>query len=48
MSKFELESKRLLRNYRSIVATPSRTIRTVFVVAPSHANFAPASKYYSI
>ena len=47
MSKFELESKRL-RNYRSIVATPSRTIRTVFVVAPSHANFAPASKYYSI
>src|SRR5450830_2130245 len=37
-------TKRLLRNYCSVVTAPCRTTRTVFVTAPSHTNFAIASK----
>src|SRR5450830_1729231 len=37
-------TKRLLRNYCSVVTAPCRTTRTVFVTAPSHTNFATASK----
>ena len=43
-----MRNKRLLRNYRGVVVRgghppPSRTARTAFVVAPSHANFSTVS-----
>jgi|GEM_PF-349636 len=36
--------KRLLQNCYGVVAAPGRTTRTAFVAAPSHDNFAAASK----
>ena len=40
----EGEAKSLLRDQHGVVIPPDHTIRTIFVVAPSQANFATVSK----